>query len=134
MLHENAIRVAKIRNSMRSLWRAFHSYEALPKSNIVPNQRTFPLPVLSLFSGHVPALKSPTPVSAICPRCHAAFAGVAEAVSTDGSERADLIESIEGYTVPHDHETARRGIEWMREPTVAQWASGRDCVSATLRE
>ena len=46
---------------MRSLWRAFHSYEALPKSNIVPNQRTFPLPVLSLFSGHVPALKSPTP-------------------------------------------------------------------------
>ena len=84
---------------------------------MVPNQRTFPLPVLSLFSGHVPALKGPTLVSAICPRCHAAFAGVAEAVSTDGSERANLIESIEGYAVPHDHETARRGIEWIREPT-----------------
>ena len=71
--------------------------------------------MLSLFSGHVPASAyplKPNPVSAICPRRHAAFIGAAEAVSTDGSERADLIESIEGYTIP----TTRRGIEWMREP------------------
>ena len=107
MLHENAIRVAKMRNSMRSVWRVLqHSSQS----------KAFPLPVLSQFSGHVPASAyplKPNPVSAICPRCHAAFIDAAEAVSTDGSERADLIESIEGYTIPK----TRRGIEWIREPT-----------------
>lgn len=31
------------------------------------------------------------------------------------AERADLIQVVEGFTGPHDHEAARRGIEWMRE-------------------
>jgi hypothetical protein len=31
------------------------------------------------------------------------------------AERADLIHVVEGYTSPHDHDAARRGIEWMRE-------------------
>jgi hypothetical protein len=31
------------------------------------------------------------------------------------AERADLIQVAEGYTSPHDHDAARRGIEWMRE-------------------
>ena len=31
------------------------------------------------------------------------------------AERADLIQVVEGYTSPHDHDAARRGIEWMRE-------------------
>src|SRR6516165_7266374 len=104
-----------MRNSMRSLWRVLHSSEALPKSNIVPNQRRFLCPCCPCSPGmslRPHTLSNPTPVSAICPRCHAAFIGAAEAVSTDGSERADLIESIEGYTIP----TTRRGIEWMREP------------------
>jgi hypothetical protein len=31
------------------------------------------------------------------------------------AERADLIQVAEGYTSPHDHNAARRGVEWMRE-------------------
>jgi len=31
------------------------------------------------------------------------------------AERADLVQVVEGFTSPHDHEAARRGIEWMRE-------------------
>ena len=31
------------------------------------------------------------------------------------AERADLIQVVEGFTSSHDHEAARRGIEWMRE-------------------
>ena len=31
------------------------------------------------------------------------------------SERTDLIQVVEGFTSPHDHDAARRGIEWMRE-------------------
>jgi hypothetical protein len=31
------------------------------------------------------------------------------------AERANLIHVVEGYTSPHDHGAARRGIEWMRE-------------------
>jgi hypothetical protein len=31
------------------------------------------------------------------------------------AECADLIQVVEGYTSPHDHDAARRGIEWMRE-------------------
>jgi hypothetical protein len=31
------------------------------------------------------------------------------------AERADLVQVVEGYTSPHDHDAARRGIEWMRE-------------------
>jgi hypothetical protein len=30
------------------------------------------------------------------------------------AERADLIQVVEGFTGPHDHEAARRGVEWMR--------------------
>jgi len=112
----NAIRVAKMRNSMLSLWRVLHSSEALPKSNIIPNQRRFLCPCCR-YSPGIPCVRVPSqnanPVSAICPRYYAAFTGAAEAVSTDGSERADLAESIEGYTIPHDYGTARHGIEWM---------------------
>ena len=61
-------------------------------------------------------LSNPTPASAICPRCHAAFTDTAAAVSAEGSERADLIESIEGYTIPHDHEAAGRWDWVVREP------------------
>jgi hypothetical protein len=31
------------------------------------------------------------------------------------AERANLIQVVEGFTGQHDHEVARRGIEWMRE-------------------
>ena len=31
------------------------------------------------------------------------------------AERADLVQVVEGYTSPHDHVAARRGIERMRE-------------------
>ena len=31
------------------------------------------------------------------------------------SERTDLIQVVEGFTSPHDHDAARRGIESMRE-------------------
>ena len=31
------------------------------------------------------------------------------------AERADLVQVVEGYTSPHDHDAARRGIESMRE-------------------
>jgi hypothetical protein len=31
------------------------------------------------------------------------------------AERADLVQVVEGFTSPHDHDAARRGIEWMRE-------------------
>src|SRR5215831_16495552 len=31
------------------------------------------------------------------------------------NERADLIQVVEGFTSPHNHDAARRGIEWMRE-------------------
>jgi hypothetical protein len=29
--------------------------------------------------------------------------------------RFNLTQVVEGYTSPHDHDAARRGIEWMRE-------------------
>ena len=29
--------------------------------------------------------------------------------------RFSLTQVVEGYTSPHDHDAARRGIEWMRE-------------------
>jgi hypothetical protein len=35
--------------------------------------------------------------------------------SLTDAERADLVQVVEGYTSPHDHDAARRGIEWMRE-------------------
>jgi hypothetical protein len=31
------------------------------------------------------------------------------------AERAYLVQVVEGFTGPHDHAAARRGIEWMRE-------------------
>ena len=31
------------------------------------------------------------------------------------AERADLTQVVEGFTSPHDHAAARRGIDWMRE-------------------
>src|SRR5215471_13698612 len=31
------------------------------------------------------------------------------------AERADLVQVVEGYTSPHDHDAAQRGIDWMRE-------------------
>jgi len=33
------------------------------------------------------------------------------------AERADLVQVVEGYTSPHDHDAARRGIEWMPSTT-----------------
>jgi hypothetical protein len=45
----------------------------------------------------------------------AAFSGAAQGHPLTESERADLIQVVEGYTSPHDHDAARRGIEWMRE-------------------
>jgi hypothetical protein len=43
------------------------------------------------------------------------FPRATEAVPLSESERADLIQVVEGFTSPHDREAARRGIEWMRE-------------------
>ena len=45
-----------------------------------------------------------------------AFPGAAEKrYRLSDTERADPIQVVEGFTSPHDHEAARRGIEWMRE-------------------
>src|SRR6516162_503329 len=97
-----------MRNSMRTLWRVFHSSETLQKSNVVPTLR-------QQFAHDT---------RCICWRSRS---------SADGSERGDLIQSIEGYTIPHDQEAARRGIEWMREPTGAPWACGGIAFPLRLR-
>ena len=64
--------------------------------------------------GRVPS-QNANPVSIYwLQRRRSSGSNAAEAIPADRS-RADLIESIEGYTIPHDHETARHGIVWMCE-------------------
>jgi len=68
--------------------------------------KAFPLPVRSLFSGHVPASAYPLQT----PRQQFAHDGTLHLLTRlqqyplREAERADLIQSIEGYAIPHDQE------------------------------